>query len=114
LITIAFSITFTLKRRLFARRERFAKGNKTTTILLWSQGRAISADIGREIRLVWCKCVVGLCYIILLFNTTFELFVAFTKLNNNFGLYADCMHPGNLLALTLLKKITIQAQSDCW
>jgi predicted membrane protein len=53
LITIALSISFTLKRRLFARRERFAKGNKTTTILLWSQGRAISADIGREIRLVW-------------------------------------------------------------
>lgn len=32
----------------------------------------------------------------------------------NFGLYADGIHPGNLLALTWLKKITIQAQSDCW
>jgi hypothetical protein len=56
LITIALSITFTLKRRLFARKKRLAKGNKATTISLWSQGRAISADIGRELhplRLVW-------------------------------------------------------------
>jgi hypothetical protein len=53
LITIAFSITFTLKRRLFARKERLAKGNKVTTISLWSKGRAISADIGQELRLVW-------------------------------------------------------------
>ena len=54
--TIALSITFTLKRRLFARKERLAKRNKTTIISLWSRGRAISADIGQELcplRLVW-------------------------------------------------------------
>jgi len=48
-LKIALSITFTIKHRLFARKERLAKGNEATTISLWSQGRAISADIGREL-----------------------------------------------------------------
>jgi hypothetical protein len=43
-------------QRLFARMERLAKRNKATLISLWSPGRAISANIGRELRplrLVW-------------------------------------------------------------
>jgi hypothetical protein len=48
LITIALSIGFTIKHRLFARKERLAKRNKATLISLWSQGTAISADRGRE------------------------------------------------------------------
>ena len=56
LITIALSISFTIKCRLFARKERLAKRNKATLISLWSLGRATSADIGREfcpLHLVW-------------------------------------------------------------
>ena len=56
MITIALSISFTIKCRLFARKEWLAKRNQATLISLWSQGRAISADIGRQFRplcLVW-------------------------------------------------------------
>ena len=47
---MALSISFTIKRRLFARKERLAKGNKATLISLWSRGRVTSADIGQEFR----------------------------------------------------------------
>jgi hypothetical protein len=56
LITIALAISFTIKCRLFARKEWLAKRNKATLISIWGQGRAISADIGRTFfpfRLVW-------------------------------------------------------------
>jgi hypothetical protein len=56
LITIVLSVSFTIKRRLFARKEWLTKRNKATLISLCSPGRAISADIGREfrpLRLVW-------------------------------------------------------------
>ena len=55
-ITTALSISFTIKRTLFARKERLAKRNKATLISLLSRGKATSADIGRELRplgLVW-------------------------------------------------------------
>ena len=44
-ITIALPFSFTIKCRLFARKERLAKRNKATLISLW---RAISADRGQE------------------------------------------------------------------
>ena len=53
---ICLSITLTIKHRLFASKEQLAKRNKATLISLWSRGRVISADIGRELRplrLVW-------------------------------------------------------------
>ena len=56
LITIALSISFTIKWRLFARKEWLAKRNKGTLISLCSGGRATSVDIGREfrpLRLAW-------------------------------------------------------------
>ena len=56
LITIALSIICTLKHRLFARKEWLVKGNKATTISLWSPGRVISADIGRELRPLCLVC----------------------------------------------------------
>jgi hypothetical protein len=43
---IQIYIFFTIKRRLFASKERLAKRNKVTLISLWSPGRAFSADIG--------------------------------------------------------------------
>ena len=49
LITITLTISFTIKRRLFARKEWLAKRNKATLISLCSRGRATSADIGREL-----------------------------------------------------------------
>jgi hypothetical protein len=48
LITIALSISFTIKWRLFVRKEWLAKRNKATLISLRRQGRETSADIGRE------------------------------------------------------------------
>jgi hypothetical protein len=56
LITIALSIRFTIKHRLFARKKRLANRNEATLISLWNQERAISADIRREyhpLHLVW-------------------------------------------------------------
>jgi hypothetical protein len=50
LITIALTISFTIKRRLFARKEWLVKRNKATLISLCSRGRATSADIGQEFR----------------------------------------------------------------
>ena len=52
---------FTIKRRLFARKELVAERNKATLISLWSRGRAISADVGWEFRplcLVWWALVL--------------------------------------------------------
>jgi hypothetical protein len=49
-------ISFTIKHRLFAKKERLAKRNEATLISLWSRVREISADIGRKfhpLRLVW-------------------------------------------------------------
>jgi hypothetical protein len=48
LITIALSISFTIKDRIFARKERLAKRSKASLISLWSLGRATSADTGRD------------------------------------------------------------------
>jgi hypothetical protein len=42
------SNSFTIKCRLFARKERLAKRNKTTLISLWSLERATSADVYGE------------------------------------------------------------------
>jgi hypothetical protein len=36
------------------------------------------------------------------------------KTQYNFNLYADGIHPDNLLAKTWLKKITGQIQLNCW
>jgi hypothetical protein len=66
-ITIALTISFTITRRLCARKEWLAKRNKATLISLCSLGRATSADIGREFQVtlvgnwLWLK-VVGLGY----------------------------------------------------
>jgi hypothetical protein len=46
---------FTIKCRLFSRKEQLAKRNKATLISLWSQERATSSVIGGDFAyFVWC------------------------------------------------------------
>jgi len=56
LITIALSISFTIKNENYLQGKSDSKRNKATLISLCSRERATSADIGREfrpLRLVW-------------------------------------------------------------
>ena len=48
LITIVWTISFTIKRWLFARKEWAAKRSRASVISLFSRGRATSDYIGRE------------------------------------------------------------------
>jgi hypothetical protein len=61
LITIVLTISFTIKRRLFARKEWLTKRNEAILISLRSRGRATSADIicwYKSIAANFCKCVL--------------------------------------------------------